>query len=94
MHIDTKLKEKVNIIESQQKEILSKLSNIEEKLNKNTEIIVDYFATYAEKKKHKFIETVKKGNFTMKQLSAIQELANILTEVLDDKEKLEEGRNF
>lgn len=30
----------------------------------------------------------------MKQLSAIQELANILTEVLDDKEKLEEGRDF
>ena len=26
----------------------------------------------------------------MKQLSAIQELANILTEVLDDKEELEE----
>ena len=60
MHIDTKLKEKVNIIESQQKEILSKLSNIEEKLNRNTEIIVDYFATYAEKRNINSSKQLKK----------------------------------
>lgn len=83
------VKDEVRNIELKQEDILLKLSNIENRLTKNTEIIMEYFATYKDKKIYQFCEAAKKGNLTKSQLSMLQELADILKEVLDDKEKLE-----
>lgn len=89
MFVDANLKDKVRNIELKQEDILLKLFNIENRLTKNTEIIMEYFATYKDKKIYRFCEAAKKGNLTKSQLSMLKELADILKEVLDDKEKLE-----
>ena len=92
MFFDSDLKQRVRNIELKQEDILMKLADIENKIARNTDIIVEYFATYRDKKTYQFCESAKKGNFTKNQLSTLQELANILKEVLDDKESLE-GKN-
>ena len=86
-------KEELKEIKGKQDLILSKLTDLEYRAKRNTDVIMDYLATYRDKKQYRFCEVLKRGHFTKNQLDILQELANILKDVISDKEELEEQIN-
>ena len=89
MFIDTKTQERLRRIESNQNMILSKLTDIEKKLEGNTEIILKFFGTYRDQKLFRAKEIMLSTHFNKDQLQALQAFVNVLKEVITDKEKLE-----
>jgi nucleoid DNA-binding protein len=89
MFINIETKERLEKIERNQNVILSKLENIEKKLESNTEVILTYFGTYRDQKLFRAKEIMLSTHFNKDQRQALQSFVNVLKEVITDKENLE-----
>ena len=93
MFIDTKTQERLRRIESNQSIILEKLASVENKLERNTEIILEYFGSYRDQKLFRAKESMLKAHLKKEQLDALKDIVYVLKEVITDKENLESEIN-